>query len=127
MLAPMVDSWVFDDGAAAATPDTTLRELRERIAAGRLESWLTSTAGQSLGIISNTERAMVLLFDADGGSRNAVDPGATGWSEGYLLANGQHDAYPDDDTVPLPEALRIIGRILTTGEPPADRPWSIQG
>jgi hypothetical protein len=122
----MVESWVFEDGTPAASADAALQELRERIAAGRLESWLASSTGQSLGVISNTERAMVLLFDADGGSENAVSPGATGWGEGYILANGQHDAYPDDDTVPLTDALRNVGHILTTGMPPTDGSWSVQ-
>jgi hypothetical protein len=124
--ASTVDSWFFKDGTAVATADAALRQLRQRIAAGQLENWLAGSAGQSLGVISNTERAMVLLFDADGDSENAVSPGATGWGEGYILANGQHDAYPDDDTVPLADALRIVSHILTTGRPPTDGSWSVR-
>jgi len=90
----MLDSWVFNDGTAASSADAAVQDLRERIAAGRLENWLTSSTGRSLGVISNTERAMVLLFDADGNSENAVDPGATGWSEGYILGNGQTTRTP---------------------------------
>jgi hypothetical protein len=91
-LEPMVESWVFADGTAALPADAA--KLREQIAAGRLESWLTSSTGRSLGIISNTERAMFLLFDGgDDPGEHAVDPGAIGQSGGYILANGQHDEY----------------------------------
>ncbi|WP_158717213.1 hypothetical protein [Streptomyces sp. NRRL F-4474] len=34
-----------------------------------------------------------------------------------ILANGQHDEYLDLDTVPLPDALRIVDHILTAGTP----------
>ncbi|WP_042374982.1 hypothetical protein [Streptacidiphilus neutrinimicus] len=122
----MVESWIFDDGTAAEPAETALQRLRERIAAGRLESWLTSSTGRSLGVISNTERAMVLLLDGDDDpGEHAVDPGATGRDGGYILANGQHDEYPNYDTIHLAQALRIVSHILTTGTPPADAPWAV--
>ncbi|MET8137281.1 hypothetical protein [Streptomyces sp. NPDC005251] len=69
---------------------------------------------------------MVLLLDGEedpGG--HALSRRARGSSKGFVLANGQHDEYPDEHTVRLAEALRIISHILTTGTPPADAPWSI--
>jgi hypothetical protein len=64
---------------------------------------------------------MVMLLDGEGDpGAHAIDPGADGSSGGFVLANGQNDEYPDKDTVPLPEALRIVRHILTHGNPPAD-------
>ncbi|MGW8501555.1 Imm1 family immunity protein [Streptomyces sp. CLCI03] len=122
----MVESWVFTDSAVPASAATALDVLQERIAAGRLETWLTSSRGRSLAISSNTDRAMVMLLDdeADPGE-HALSPGANGSSSGFVLANGQHDEYPDEDTVPLTEAMRIVRHILTTGVPPTDAAWAI--
>ncbi|WP_335937500.1 hypothetical protein [Streptomyces sp. PTD5-9] len=54
-----------------------------------------------------------------------MDPGAGGWSEGFVLSNGQDDAYPDEDTVPIGEALRIVEHIVGTGSWPADARWAV--
>ncbi|MFI9163044.1 Imm1 family immunity protein [Kitasatospora aureofaciens] len=122
----MIESWAFDDSTAVVSTDAALQQLRARIAAGHLESWLTSSTGRSLGIITNTERAMVLLLAGDGGpGEHAVDPGATGQSSGFILANGQHDEYPDHETIPLAQALQTVSHILTTGAPPTDAAWAV--
>ncbi|MFJ9598069.1 hypothetical protein ACIRS3_35665 [Streptomyces virginiae] len=122
----MVESWVFTDSAVPASAATALGVLQERIAARRLETWLTSSRGRLLAIISNTERAMVMLLnDETDPGEHALSPGASSSSSGFVLANGQHDEYPDEDTVPLPEAMRIVSHILITGAPPADAAWSI--
>ncbi|MFD9269561.1 hypothetical protein ACFWB1_29540 [Streptomyces goshikiensis] len=122
----MDESWFLTDSAVPASAATALDVLQERIAAGHLETWLISSRGRSLAIISNTDRAMVMLLDdeADPGE-HALSPGASSLSSGFVLANGQHDEYPDEDTVPLTEAMRIVGQILTTGAPPTDAPWAI--
>ncbi|MFF9485487.1 hypothetical protein [Streptomyces sp. NPDC014676] len=122
----MVESWIFSDGTVPVSPSTALAVLRERTDGGRLETWPTSSHGRSLAVITNAERAMVMLLDdeADPGE-HAVTPGAAGRSKGFVLANGQHDEYLDEDTVPLPEALRIVGHILTAGTPPGDTTWSV--
>ncbi|WP_329550720.1 Imm1 family immunity protein [Streptomyces sp. NBC_00696] len=44
-------------------------------------------------------------------------------SEGFVLNGGQYDAYPDADTVPLTEALRIASHIVRTGNRPSDVTW----
>lgn len=71
---------------------------------------------------------MVMLRD-DGAApgEHAVTPEAVGRSTGFIPANGQHDEYLDEDTVPLPDALRIIDHILTTGAPPGGTTWSVAG
>jgi hypothetical protein len=122
----VIESWVFSDGSAPVSSAALPATLRTRIGGGQLETWLTSSSGRLLGIVSNTERAMVILLDGeDDPGAHAVDPGADGWSKGFVLANGQHDEYPTHDTVPLVEALRIVAHILTAGSPPADAAWVI--
>ncbi|MGW2788050.1 hypothetical protein ACWC3X_44030 [Streptomyces populi] len=122
----MIESWAFTDDTAPTSPAAAIEMLQERINAGQLETWLTSSSGRPLALISNTERAMVILLDSeDDPGEHAVDPGASGSSKGFVLANGQHDEYPDADTLPLAEALKVICCILTTGAPPPHAAWSI--
>ncbi|GGT02794.1 hypothetical protein [Streptomyces chromofuscus] len=122
----MIESWVFADDTAPPSPAAAIELLRDRINAGQLETWLTSSSGRSLVLISNTERAMVMLLDSeDDSGDHAVDPGASGTSKGFVLANGQHDEYPDEDTLPLAEALQVVHYILTSGAPPPCAAWSI--
>lgn len=122
----MVESWTFPDDAAPVAPEAAADLLRARIAAGCRETWLVSSAGRSLAVVTNAERAMVMLLDdEDDPGGHAVDPGADGTSGGFLLANGQCDTYPDEDTVPLAEALYIVRHILLTGSPPADAAWAV--
>ncbi|MFJ1792568.1 Imm1 family immunity protein [Kitasatospora griseola] len=126
MTEPHTERWEFADQGSTATggPDA-VAELRRRIGAGRLENWLHSSRGRQLAVVCNGERAMVMLLDGPGDpGGHAVDPGADGWSDGYLLANGQHDEYPDEDTVPLDRALRLVRHLLDTGAPPPGTPWS---
>ncbi|MGY1503718.1 hypothetical protein ACW4TU_45400 (plasmid) [Streptomyces sp. QTS52] len=122
----MHESWTVDhDGPGTPVPAGTVTQtLRTRIAEGRLETWLTSSAGRSLALVTNTRRAMVMVLDGeDDPGEHAATPGAEGWSEGFVLTGGQHDAYPDADTVPLSEALRIASHIVRTGNWPSDATW----
>ncbi|MFE7816395.1 hypothetical protein ACFU5P_31630 [Streptomyces sp. NPDC057433] len=122
----MIESWAFCDDTGPTSPAAAVEALRERISAGRLETWLTSSSGRSLAFISNTERAMVVLLDGeDDPGEHAVDPGASGSGKGFVLANGQHDEYPDEDTLPLAKALQVVQHILTTGAPPPRAAWSV--
>lgn len=90
------------------------------------ETWFVDDGGRSLAVVSNGERAMVMLLDHEGDAgEHAVDPGADGWSDGFVLANGQHDEYPDTDTVPLAEALRIVEHVMASGGPPPDAAWQV--
>ena len=114
--------WRLEGGAPVSAADVT-GLLRQRIAAHQRETWFV---GRSLAVVTNGERAMVMLLDDEGDpGEHAVDPEADGWSDGYVLANAQADEYPDADTVPLPEALRIAEHVLATGGPPPDTPWQI--
>lgn len=122
----MAESWQFDDDPVTLTADAATDQLLARIASDKLESWLISSSGRLLAVVTNTKRAMVMLLDGEGDpGEHAVDPGADGNSDGFVLAGGQNDEYPNKDTVPLPEALRIVRHILTQGNPPPDAAWRV--
>ncbi len=115
----MPETWTIDDGLVS--PNVVAETLRARIGRAHLETWLTSSSGRLLAFVTNTERAMVMLLDEEGDpGEHATDPGATGSSEAFVLFNGQHDEYPDADTVPISAAFRIVEYIVREGSWPAD-------
>ncbi|MFF4341839.1 hypothetical protein ACFY00_18125 [Kitasatospora sp. NPDC001540] len=123
----MTETWVVDDGSrASVSSEGVLEALRSRIADGRFETWLTSSSGRSLAFVTNTQRAMVVLLEAEGDpGEHAVDPGSDGSSDGFVLSDGQHDEYPDQDTVPIGEAFRLVEHVVGTGSWPADAQWVV--
>ncbi|AOR34973.1 hypothetical protein BFF78_31505 [Streptomyces fodineus] len=124
----MSETWTFEGERTAVTAEKAVAVLRRRIAEGRLETWLTSSAGRLLSVVSNTERALVMLLDAaDDPGAHAVSAGSRGVSGGFRLANGQCDTYPAADTVPLGEAFRIVRRVIGTGLPRAGAGWCSDG
>ncbi|MEW5659848.1 hypothetical protein ABGT92_31620 [Streptomyces cinereoruber] len=69
---------------------------------------------------------MVMLLDDEGDpGEHAVDPGAQGASDGFVLSNGQDDEYLNEDTVPIDEAFRLVKQIVVTGSWPADARWAV--
>ncbi|MGW5426610.1 hypothetical protein ACWET9_05215 [Streptomyces sp. NPDC004059] len=124
----MTETWTFDGDHTAVTADEAVAVRRRRIAEGRLETWLTGSAGRLLSVVSNTERALVMLLDGEGDpGAHAVSAGAGGSSGGFRSANGQCDTCPDEDTVPLGEAFRIVRHLIRTGLPPARTGWVVDG
>jgi hypothetical protein len=123
----VIESWVInDDSPGPVLSEVVLEALRARIDSGQLETWLISSSGRSLAFVTNTERAMVMLLEEEGDpGEHAVDPGCEGSSGGFVLSNGQHDEYPDQDTVPIGEAFRLVEHIVGTGSWPADARWIV--
>ncbi|MFJ2017628.1 MULTISPECIES: hypothetical protein [Streptomyces] len=123
----MIESWVInDDSRVPVSSEMVPEALRSRIGSGQLETWLTSSSGRLLAFVTNTERAMVMLLEGEGDpGEHAVDPGAQGSSDGFVLSNGQDDEYPDEDTVPIGEAFGLVEQIVGTGSWPADARWVI--
>ena len=79
-----------------------------------------------MAFVSNGTRAMVVLMSDEGDpGEHAVSPEAVGSSDGYVLENGQEDAYEDADTIPLPEALQVLGSIIDSGQPAPGTSWSV--
>ncbi|MGW7820762.1 hypothetical protein ACWGLF_22145 [Streptomyces puniciscabiei] len=122
----MTETWTFDGDRTAVTAEEAVTVLQRRITEGRLETWLTSSAGRLLSVVSNAERALVMFLDGeDDPGAHAVSAGPAGLSGGFRTANGQCDAYPDEATVPLDEAFRIVRDLIGTGRPPADTGWAV--
>ncbi|MFE2581542.1 hypothetical protein [Streptomyces sp. NPDC059378] len=123
----VIESWVINDGSTVPVPSQVVLEtLRARVDRSQLETWLSSSSGRLLAFVTNTERAMVMLLEAEGDpGEHAVEPGAVGSSEGFVLSNGQHDEYPDEDTVAIVEAFRIVEHIVSTGSWPAGARWVV--
>ncbi|GHG28622.1 hypothetical protein GCM10018791_51060 [Streptomyces zaomyceticus] len=123
----VIESWVIsDDSLVPVSSEMVLEVLRSRIDSGQLETWLTSSSGRSLSFVTNTERAMVMLLEDEGDpGEHAVDPGADGSSDGFVLSNGQDDEYPDEDTLPIREAFRLVEHIVGTGSWPMDARWVV--
>ncbi|MEV0111091.1 hypothetical protein AB0H42_32865 [Nocardia sp. NPDC050799] len=59
---------------------------------------------------------MVVLLD---GAGDPGAPGSRGLSEGFVLANGRHDDYPDADTVPVAAAFGVVRHVVATALWPA--------
>ncbi|MEV7995373.1 hypothetical protein AB0O67_26790 [Streptomyces sp. NPDC086077] len=123
----VIESWVVNDGSTVpVSSEVVLETLRARVDRRQLETRLSSSLGRSLAFVTNTDRAMVMLLKQEGDpGEHAVEPGAVGSSEGFVLSNGQHDEYPDEDTVPIGEALRIVEHIVSAGSWPADARWVV--
>ncbi|WP_308251066.1 Imm1 family immunity protein [Streptomyces anulatus] len=123
----MIETWVINDGSPVpVASETVLEALRSRVESRQLETWLTSSAGRSLAFVTNTERAMVMLLEEEGDpGEHAADPGAKGASDGFVLSNGQDDEYPDEDTVPIDEAFRLVKQVVSTGCRPTDAHWVV--
>ncbi|WP_454325494.1 hypothetical protein [Streptomyces glaucescens] len=123
----VIESWVInDDSPVPVSSEVVLEALRSRIDSRQLETWLTSSSGRTLAFVTNTERAMVMLLEEEGDpGEHAVDPGAQGASEGFVLSNGQDDEYPNEDTVPIGEAFGLVEHIVATGSWPADARWVV--
>ncbi|MFC4911592.1 hypothetical protein [Actinomadura gamaensis] len=121
----MTETWTIEgDTAVVVSADEALETLRERIGSGRLETWLIGSTGRSMAVVTNTERALVMLCEGDGDpGERAVDPGAPGTSKGFVLSNGQVDEYLNEYTVPIDQAFRIVAHIIRTGSWPPDVHW----
>lgn len=72
----MAETWAFAGDDIAVPPEEAVAGLRRRIAAGCLGAWFTGSAGRLLSVLTNTERALVMLLDADGGPRSPLGPRA---------------------------------------------------
>ena len=101
--------------------------IERRVSQGQLTTWLESSRGRKIALVSNGSRAMVMLLEHGDGDpgEHAVDPAGTGSSRGFELENGQVDEYPDADTVPMDEALRILAHLVAEGVPPSDASWQV--
>ncbi|WP_327411638.1 hypothetical protein [Streptomyces sp. NBC_01233] len=95
--------------------------LGKRLDWATLETSFEDGRGRQLAVITNGERAMVVLTDAEGGlGEHLVDPHADGSSGGYPRSNGQIVTYADRDTVTFALAGRAVAHFIAHGAWPAD-------
>ena len=117
------ERWRLDDRSEWLSPQAVLDTVEARMRAGELTTFLHSDTGRIIGWTTNRERVMLMVLDGVGDAgEHAVDPSGEGQSTGYVLDNGQADTYPDSDTVPLPEAQRLLMSLVTGGTFPPDAP-----
>ena len=90
--------------------------LIERRIKGIHETWFAHPDGRRLGFITNGARVMLMLMtDDDDPGEHAVEPGAEGSSDGFLLLNGQNDRYANRDTVEFSVAIRSLRQLIDSG------------
>ncbi|MFE2163751.1 hypothetical protein ACFXB3_01500 [Streptomyces sp. NPDC059447] len=113
--------WHLQGSAHHAYSGEEARQLlRNRLDWGNQETWFESDAGRLLAVVTNGERAMVVLLDGDGDpGEHLVDPRCEGSSDGYVLSNGQVDRYADRDTVAFDVAGRSVAYFIEHGTWPA--------
>jgi hypothetical protein len=106
------------DGESAVT---LIRARRER---GKLHTWFESDAGRLLAVVTNGERAMVMLLrEPRDAGEHAIDRSAgESMSGGYVIDNGQVDTYADRDTVPLAMAMELVTAVIE-GRERSPRDW----
>ncbi|WP_412074688.1 hypothetical protein ACLF6K_00520 [Streptomyces xanthophaeus] len=74
-----------------------------------------------MAVVTNGERAMVMLVEGEGASaEHLVDPRGEGSSDGYTLSNGQVDRYADRDTVAFDVAGHAVAYFIEHGTWPAE-------
>src|SRR5687767_9298318 len=110
----MAGAWRVQDSTEPIDASAAISLLRSRLRSGRCETWFESDSGELLAVVTNGERAMVMLLREPGDAgEHAVDETAgTSTSSGYVLANGQVDTYADCDTVRLADALELVSFVI---------------
>jgi hypothetical protein len=117
------ERWRLDATSEWLSPRAILDTVDARTRAGELTTFLESDAGRIIGWSTNRERVMLMVLNGVGDpGEHALDPTGQGESTGYVMDNGQSDTYPDADTIPLPEAQRLLLSQVTHGTFPPDAP-----
>ncbi len=123
----MQEQWHLADQPGPLEADVIVATIERRVSQGSMTTWLESSRGRTITLVSNGFRAMLMLLEHSDGDpgEHAIDPAGVGSSGGFVLENGQVDDYPDQDTVPMGEALRILAHLVAEGVPPSDASWHV--
>ena len=123
----MQEQWHLSDRPGPVEADSIAATVERRVSQGTMPTWLVSSRGRTITLVSNGSRAMVMFLEHSDGDpgEHAIDPTGVGSSGGFVLENGQVDDYPDRDTVPMGEALRILAHLVAEGLPPSDASWQV--
>jgi hypothetical protein len=118
--------WRLQDTDDPVDASRAVSLLRARLRKGQHETWFESETGELLAVVTNGERAMVMLLRGPGDAgEHAIDDAADGSaSTGYVLANGQVDTYADRDTVPFDAAAELVSCVID-GRDRSPSDWQI--
>ena len=120
------ERWRLDDTSERLSPQRIVDTIDARLKAREPTTFLKSDAGRIIGWSTNRERVMLIFLDGVGDAgEHAVDPTGHGESIGYVMDNGRVDTYYDADTMPLPEARRVLLSLVTGGTFPPDSPGHV--
>ena len=88
-------------------------------------TWLESDRGRIACLVTNGERALLMVLDhvQDAGEHLVDEAAEDVESTGFVLENGQVDSYADRDTVPLASALAALREMIDADPAGAARPW----
>ncbi len=108
----------MQDGTEALDGGSAATIIRDRRSLGIFTTWFESDGGRMLAVVTNGERAMVMLLREPGDAgEHAVDRDAgDSTSGGYVLDNGQADCYAARDTAPLATALELVADVIEDRE-----------
>jgi hypothetical protein len=124
--APVGNVWRLLDTCDPLDADGAESLVRARLHRGEYETWFESDSGELMAVVTNGDRAMVMLLREPGDAgEHAVDASAdASTSGGYVLANGQVDAYANRDTVPLATAMSLLSAVID-GRERSPKQWQI--
>jgi hypothetical protein len=118
--------WRVQDTGRTLDGDAVGLVVRSRIARGELETWFESDSGRLLALVTDGQRALVIVLrhvgDAGEHLIDRSEDHAT--SSGYVLSNGQVDTYPNRDTIPLAMALDVVRAVIQDRKHP-DAEWQV--
>ena len=126
-LRQVQEQWHLSDQPGPVEADSIAETIERRVSQGTMTTWLESSRGRTISLVSNGSRAMVMLLEHSDGDpgEHAIHPAGVGSSGGFVPENGQVDDYPDRDTVPMGEALQILVHLVGEGVPPSDASWQV--
>jgi predicted type IV restriction endonuclease len=122
----VASSWRVQDTNDPIDAVAAMSLLRGRLLSAQWETWFECDSGALLAVVTNGQRAMVMLLREPGDAgEHAIDESAVeGTSSGYVLANGQVDTYADRDTVPFDDAMIRVACVLDEHVRPASE-WKV--
>jgi hypothetical protein len=117
--------WKLQGDDAGLDGRTASELIIARLERGIRTTWLASDRGRIACLVTNGERALLMVLDhvEDAGAHLVDGTAGDTASTGYVLENGQVDSYADSDTVPLASALEALQETIDADPAVSARPW----
>lgn len=118
--------WTRLNGGPVASGDEAVATLRELLRSGITDVTFVANQGRSIQIVTNGDRAMLVWWGREGFDEGmfAFDVEAPDVSvTGFVLANGQADAYSMSQTVPLDRAIDALCHAIDHDQPDGRLSW----